>query len=214
MRRRVPGLVFSALLALVVTVLGHNLVFVLTYGAGYSIALARTGHDSRWDDTVRAILAAGALLAVAASLRLIYLHRLVRSIQPEGGRHLSGRVYVRTVLPIWACLYLASTLVFVLRENYERWTVGVGLPGLSVLGSFGFIGPVLVFLIVSLAVAAVAGLFKLGISALEALVAASRARERHALCPARPLPIDSDRPAISVLWRIGAGRAPPDPLPA
>ncbi len=214
MRHRVPGLAFYALMALVVAVIGHNLVFLLTYGSDYSLALARTGHDGRWGETARAILAAGVALALAASLRLVHLNRLVEGLRAGGAGSLSGRSYARTVLSLWARLYLASTLLFVVQENYERWAVGVGLPGLSVLGPIGYTGPLAAFLVVSLLVASVAGLFKWGISALEARVAATRSRVDHVVRQAIPLSTDSDRPAISFLWRDGAGRAPPDPLPA
>ena len=121
MLRRIPALAFTAVLALAVLVVGHNLVFLLTYGPQYSVALVRSGHDGRWNDTVRDVLAASGMLAAAATLRLAYLYRLVRLISPVSG---SGRpslgAYVRVLLPFWGRLFAVSLLLFVLQENLER----------------------------------------------------------------------------------------------
>jgi hypothetical protein len=213
MPRRVPWLTFYALAVLVVAVLGHNLVFLLTYGADYGLALARTGHDSRWGDAVRVVLSAGVLLAAAATLRLAYLYRLVhrvRGLRPGNNGGPSGRSYAQTVLSVWVRLFLISTLLFVLQENIERWSSRAGLPWLTVLGSFAYGGPVIVFMIVSLVVATVVALFRMGIAALEARLAADRG-------PLPPAAEQSgrhrltwpDRPSASILGRNLAGRAPP-----
>ena len=214
MLRRIPALAFTAVLALAVLVVGHNLVFLLTYGPQYSVALVRSGHDGRWNDTVRDVLAASGMLAAAATLRLAYLYRLVRLISPVSG---SGRpslgAYVRVLLPFWGRLFAVSLLLFVLQENLERWSAGLNLPGLGVLGTNDFISPVPVFVLVSLVVAAVAALFRLGITTLEARIAARQARLRPtASTPPRRLPADPRRPTTSILGRNLAGRAPPTPL--
>jgi hypothetical protein len=216
MWRRVPGFMSTAVLALAALVVGHNLVFLLTYGPEFGFALARTGHGGRWDETVRAVLAAAALLSTAATLRLAYLYRLVRRLDRGVGiGWLSVRVYLRALLPLWARLFAISTLLFVLQENYEHWIAGLNLPGLGVLGSFALIGPILVFLIVSLLIAAVAALFRWGITTLEARIAATRTRLRPTSAPARKrLRADPLLPASSILGRNLAGRAPPGSLPA
>jgi multisubunit Na+/H+ antiporter MnhC subunit len=198
--------------ALAVLVAGHNLVFLLTYGPDYALALAGTGHDGRWNETVRAVLTAAVLVAAAGTLRLVYLYRLVRRLNADGWERLSRRGYFRTLLQIWARLFAISTLLFLLQENYERWTVGLQLPGVGVLLSFDGAGPVVVFLLVSLVVGAVAALFEWGIAALEAQIAVGHLRPRAASSPLprrRPEPI---RPSSSILGRNLAGRAPPAPL--
>lgn len=213
MRPRVLGSLLSVMLALAVLVAGHNLVFLLTYGADYGVALARTGHDGRWNGAVRAVLTSAGLLAIAATLRLAYLYRLVRRLRPGSRSRLFGRAYIGTLVPIWALLFVISTLLFVLQENYERWAAGLPLPGFAVLVSFGIAGPVAVFLLVSLVVAAVAALFRWGIAALEARMAASRGRIRTHRSPLRRR-TDPLRPSSSILGRNLAGRAPPAPLSA
>ena len=216
MWRRVPSLVLTAVLALAVLVVGHNLVFLLTYGSDSGVALARTGHGIRWDETMRLVLGAEGLLATAATLRLAYLYRRVRRLSPglvTGG--LSVRGYVRALLPLWIGLFATSTMLFILQENFERWSAGVNLPGFGVLGSTSYVGPILVFALVSLFVAAVAALFRWGVTTLEARVAAARTPARSvAPSPQRRFTLDPDRPATSILGRNLAGRAPPAPIPA
>ena len=214
MWRRVPRLTLTAVLALAVLVVGHNLVFVLTYGPAYAHALARTGHDSRWEDTVRAVLAATGALATVAAARLVYLVSLVRrTTRGRPGAELSARSYGRTLLTLWINLFAVALPLFALQENLERWGAGLGLPGLAVLGSSGAAGPVPVFLFVSLIVAAVAALFRWGIATVEAQIAAGRNAARpSAAQPRRRLPTDPDRPVLSILGRNLAGRAPPAPL--
>ena len=133
MLRRIPALAFTAVLALAVLVVGHNLVFLLTYGPQYSVALARTGHDGRWNDTVRDVLAASGLLAAASTLRLAYLSRQVRLIGPVSRvSRPTFRVYFSALLPLWGQVLAVSLLLFVFQENLERWSAGLNLPGLGV----------------------------------------------------------------------------------
>jgi hypothetical protein len=216
MWRRVPGLVLTAVLALAVLVVGHNLVFLLTYGPGSGVALIRTGHGSRWDETVRVVLSAESLLAATATLRLAYLCRLVRRLSPGFvGGGLSARGYIRALLPLWAGLFASSTLLFVLQENLEHWNAGLGLPGFSVLGSAAYVGPIPVFALVSLLVAAVTALFRWGVRSLEAQIVAGRTLNvPPASSPRRHFGPDPDRRATSILGRNLAGRAPPAPIPA
>jgi hypothetical protein len=216
MWRRVPSLVLTAVLALAVLVVGHNLVFLLTYGSDSGVVLARTGHGSRWDETVRLVLAAEGLLAAAATLRLAYLYRRVGRLSPglaTGGLSVLG--YVRALMPLWIGLFATSTMLFILQENFERWSASLNLPGLGVLGSTDFVGPIPVFALVSLFVAAVAALFRWGVTTLEARGAAATTPVRSvASSPQRRFALDPDRPATSILGRNLAGRAPPAPIPA
>ena len=158
---------------------------------------------------------AGLLLA-AGAVRLIWLARLVRRLgRTDQDRRPRVAAYVRALLPLWARVFAIAILLFVVQENYERWSIGQSLPGLAVLESSALVGPVQVFLLVSLAVAAAGALFTWGIAALEALVEAGRTRhprseESHR--PRRPTGILVR--ASSLLGRNLAGRAPPFCLPA
>jgi hypothetical protein len=215
MVKHIPGLALGAVLALAVLVVGHNLTFLLTYGPQYGMALHRTGHDGRWDEAVQAVLAGTGLLASATAGRLAYLHWLFRRLGPSAAvGSVSVRGFLAMLLSLWVRLFAISILLFVLQENYERWSIGLDLPGLGVLDSSGSLGPVPVFALVSLLVAAVAALFRWGIATLEARIAAKRtcvwprvARELGPISPGR------SRPVISVLGRNLAGRAPPQLLP-
>lgn len=216
MRAHVLGLSLTAVLSLAALVIAHNLVFLLTYGSDYGVALVRTGHDGRWSETVRVVLALVGLLLAAGAARLIWLARLVRRLgRTDYDRRPRVGAYVRALLPLWARVFAIAMLLYLVQENYERWSIGQSLPGLAVLDSSALVGPVQVFLLVSLAVAATGALFSWGIAALEALVEASRTRHPRSEESYRPRrPTDILVRASSLLGRNLAGRAPPLRLPA
>ena len=56
-----------AALAAVAFVLAHDLVFLLTDGGSYGLALARTGHGDQWTGTVIVVAALAAGLAIAGA---------------------------------------------------------------------------------------------------------------------------------------------------
>ena len=66
-----------AALAAVAFVLAHDLVFLLTDGGSYGLALARTGHGDQWTGTV--ILVAALALSLA----------ITRGSDPDAPRHLA-----------------------------------------------------------------------------------------------------------------------------
>ena len=213
MWRRIADLALFGLLSLATLVVGHNLTFLLTYGPEYGAALARTGHGAQWDDTVKSVLAAAGLLRAAAALRLAYLCWLVA--HPTTNRMLGGLsvgAYGRAVAPLWLRLFAISIALFVVQENYERWTAGLNLPGLGVLTPSSVLGPLPVFLLVSLLVAAVAALFRWGIATLEARIAATRLPEQRVASAAGRRRAWEERARGSILGTNLAGRAPPSPL--
>ena len=203
----------AALLALAAMVVGHNLTFLIAYGPDYASRIATTGDGKNWDDTVTFVLAAATLLPIIACLRMAFLLRQVRRAHPGHRVGLSIPEYRRTLLPVWLKLFTASLVLFVLQENQERLGVGLTLPGLSVLGAVGSVSPVLVFALVSLAFAAVAALFRLGIGCLEAIIAKARTESWRG-SPRRQLPRASNPESapVSIIGRNLAGRAPPAPV--
>jgi hypothetical protein len=212
---RISRRLFAGVLALAVFVVGHNLYFLIRYGSGYASEMARTGDGNSWDSTVGFVLVAAALLACLAAVRLGFLLRQVQSSdlrQQVAG--LSATTYVHALVPIWLGLLSASIPLFILQENFERWSAGLPMPGLSVIGVIELKSPALVFALVSLAFALVVALFRLSIERLEALIARGRTRAWvHAPAIHRPGPAAVSIPA-SIISRNLAGRAPPQLLPA
>jgi hypothetical protein len=196
-------------------VVGHNLTFLIAYGPDYASVLAAMGDGQGWDLTVAFVLAAAALLATLACLRLAFLLHQVRAAYSDKRVGLSGAAYLRLLVPLWLGLLSASLLLFVLQENFERWAIGLPMPGISVLGAVGSVSPILVFALVSLAFAAVVALLRLGIGCLEAIIAVART-ESWRWRP-RPYPSGASDPEpapASVIGRNLAGRAPPALAPA
>jgi hypothetical protein len=202
-------------MTLVSLVVAHDLVFLLTYGAGYEDALAQTGHDGSWATAVAVVLAAGIGLFGLATWRLYRLGVVARSIDPATRRHTSSAPgFGRRLFGLWWRLWAATTILFVIQENIEHQRIGEALPGLSVLGSGEYSDAALVIAVVTLAVAVVAALFRWRRDLLVARIASASER-RHAR-PGRTLP----RPAATRDGRpesfVGRGlavRAPPLPAP-
>jgi len=199
----------AALLALASMVVGHNLTLLIAYGPDYTARLTSMGDGKSWDDTVTFVLAAAAMLAITACLRLAFLLQQVRTAHPYQRVGLSGSAYLRTLAPLWLKLFAVSLALFVFHENEERWGIGLAMPGMSVLGTVGPVSPILVFALVSLAFAAVVALFRVGIEFLEAIIAAAR-RQSWSQSPTLPRPKAARESApASIIGRNLAVRAPP-----
>lgn len=215
MRRNFRGFPFRAVLAsvlvLAVFVVGHDLYFLLKDGSGFASDIARTGDGSSWEEAVRLVLAAAALLAIVAAVRLGFLYSQVRG-RPPGQRiaALSLTGYLRMVGRFWLTLFSGSVAMFIVQENYERFSAGLRMPGLAVVGTVGPGSPVLVFALVSLAVAFVVALYRLGVDRLEALIAEAIARTwRRTPQRRRAGWSDPESAPKSVIAHNLAGRAPP-----
>jgi hypothetical protein len=195
---------------LVAFVLAHDLVFLIGYGNAYRDALARTGHDQVWRTTVLVVLAAGAVLLLAAAVRLITLARDVRRARAP---RVTSEPSLRVLLRLWLALAVALALVvavgLVLIENVEHLRIGATLPGLSVLGSQEYPNALLVISAVSSAVGFVAALYRWRLEVLVARVQAlPRAHQIRPTASAR-LVDQVDRRPGSLIGRRLAGRAPP-----
>jgi hypothetical protein len=213
--RRIPAFFATALAALAVLVVAHNLVFFLQYGADYGRNIATTGDGPGWNETVRVVLVASSLLAIAATARILYLLRLLRRLDDHCQ---VGRIpwpgYGRLVAIESVRLFAISLALFVAQENAERWAAGLRMPGVAIAWMFGAASPIAIFSLVSLVFAAVLALFRLSLHVLEALVARRLGR--------RPRPTPAPRhgwreplePAGSTIGRKLASRAPPRTLPA
>jgi hypothetical protein len=210
--RRGRDLLALAALSLAALVLGHDLMFLLTYGLDFGAAMQRTGHGAPWLATVITAATVAGTMTTLAVRRLVALSRLAREV--EGGNvHVRGGAALsdlgRQILRLWAPILVVALALFVANENLERAIVGIRLPGLSVLFGTTHAPTLLVFALVALFVSAFAGLYRWRRDVLAARIVAGRPRwaEDAPVAP-RPRPW-ADRRSPSIIGRRLAGRAPP-----
>jgi hypothetical protein len=192
-------------------VLSHNLSFLAAYGDGTEAALLATGHDARWTSAVEAVIALSVLLGMLGLARLLALLWTARSLERASGTSatVSWRGLARSVLALWAWLLVVTAAWFLVQENVERLSIGEGLAGFGPLVEHGLWGPLLIIPAVTAIVALVGGLFRWGVAALRARIAAAvaaRSRRRPGRF-GRPASVDRCHP--NVLARNLALRAPP-----
>jgi hypothetical protein len=206
-------LTITALLGLVAFVVGHDLVFLATYGPRYLDGLHQTGHDGSWTVLVGLTLLVALTVALIAAWRLQQLRGLAHGL--EGGHvvlavgnasELGRRVLVRS-LPV----ALLAVGLFVLAENVEHLRAGAAAPGLAVLGSPEYtpFAP-LILVGTALVIALVAGLVSWQRDRLAARIAAAERRPRlvGGRAVGRCVSERSSRPD-SILGSRLASRAPP-----
>jgi len=215
MRRPTLRFVASvAALSPVSLVLAHNLVFLVAFGRGAEAALRATGHDEGWASAVRLVLAISTVLGLTTIVRLSHLWRTARRLERDRSLHpqTDWRQLARTVVALWVTLAVVTAGWFLVQENLERLAIGGSLPGIEPLLEGGLAGPVLVIPLISLIVAFIGGLFRWGITALRARIAAAKAAPVRPK-PARVLPpVDADHRRSDVPSRHHRLRAPPAPL--
>jgi hypothetical protein len=206
--RRLLGFLAMTSVALVVA---HNLVFLLAYGAGFDEALAHTGHDGSWGTAVAVVLAAAFGLAGLGVWRLYRLGIAVRSMgMTEGSLRPEPKDFARRLVGPWLRLAGATTFIFVVQENLEHQHAGLGLPGLSVLGSAEYPNAAFVIAAIALAVAFVVSLFRWRRDVLAARISAARAprfRARPTIERRRANWVEHRHASIVV--HQFSGRAPP-----
>jgi len=208
-RARVPGLLIYAALSAVALVLVHDLAFLLTYGSAAGDMLTRTGHDGRWTDAVVLVLSIGGAMLGAACWRVT---SLVRSIHEAGGaevRSASHGAPLRMFLAQALTIAVASGILFLLQENVEHLAGGEAMPGLGVLCSAEYPVTLPLLVLVAIALAGLATLFRLRIAALERLLARARPPLRRPALRQRRAPLIDVLPLRSRLGRGFALRAPP-----
>jgi hypothetical protein len=204
-------------LSLVAFVLSHQLVFLHTWGNAYEEALRLSGHGGPWTFTMVTVLLLTGVLTVAALRECARLAQRAREVE---GRRDSPRdertvALLLPTLRLWLVVVAIATTLFVLVENIEHLAMGAPLPGLSVLGSAEYYGPLPIIALVSLAVAFIGALFDWRRAVLLSRIRATRASFSR---PAASLPPRdgglSDRRPETHIGRGLAGRAPPVLLPS
>ena len=209
-RGRIVG---AILLGLVAFVLGHDLVFLATYGSRYLHGLGQTGHDASWPIVAATAILIALAAAASAALRLGRLSRLARELEGHRIVVVRGRAsdLGRRVVDRWLAIAPVAMVAFVVAENVEHVRSGLGAPGLAVLGSAEYtaLAPLILGL-ASLLVALAAALFGWQRDMLASRIAAARRRPAYRR-------VEPDAPALaihlvsprSILGARLAGRAPP-----
>lgn len=208
------------LLLVVALFTAHDAVYVAQFGLGGRLAEVMTerGHDGYWVGMLALAGVALVLLAAMTGSILLGLRRRLRTVVPLRREHPSGSSYLGEVLRLWRVLLPATLLLFGLQENLE-YLVAHG----DVIGIEAVIGPnaplaLPVLALVTLALAALGGLVRWRIAAMEARLARSIARVRRRIEAAAPprewRTIHAAAPHRWTLGRLDAGRAPPRTLPA
>jgi hypothetical protein len=199
-------------LTMVALVLSHQLVFLHTWGNAYGDALRRSGHGGPWNFTMVTVLLLTGALTVAGLRECARLLRRARELEARRGapRDESTAALLGPMVRLWLALAAGTIVLFALVENLEHFAVGAPLPGLSVLGSAEYNGPLPILALVSLLVAFVGALFNWRRAVLLARIRAARAAFRRPAavrpsCDART----SDRRPETYIGRGLAGRAPP-----
>jgi hypothetical protein len=199
-------------LAAVAFVLAHDLVFLITDGGAYGLALARTGHGDQWTGTVILVAALALTLTGLGAIRLISLSRLAHELNAGDTIVRAGRLedLVGHLVRAWLVILPVALVLFVGVENLEHLSVGLPAPGLSVLGSSQYHSVIAVFAVVSLLAALVDALYRWRRDVLVARIEAARARlqQRPAVVARRALPW-VDRRHASITGNRISGRAPP-----
>jgi hypothetical protein len=204
-----------AALAAVAFVLAHDLIFLITDGRLYGVALAQTGHGDQWTGTVVIVAGLATTLAIVGIARLISLTRLARELDAGDLTVSRGRLgdLGGLLLRSWLVILPIALLLFIVVENLEHLSVGLPAPGLSVLGSSQYHSVIGVFVVVSMLAALVDALYRWRRDILVARIEAARARlaRRPARIARRSLPWVDIRHASITGNRI-SGRAPPAPF--
>jgi hypothetical protein len=204
-RRRAP---FGAM-GLLTLVLGHNLVFLVGYGAAYREALSRSGHGGAWTTAVVVVLALGLGLLLAAAVRIAVLTRQARALGPVPVGLRARPAFLPGLVSLWGRLALTGTALYTIQENIEHLRAGADLPGLAVLAPAGSPDTLVIVATVATGVALVGQLFRWRGAVLTARIAAARLRLPRATASfSRPLQDASARPS-SILGLRLAVRAPP-----
>jgi uncharacterized membrane protein len=190
-------------------VLAHSLIFLAAYGASFSDAMSRTGHDHGWLSAAAAALTLGGSLLAAMAWRL---HRLRRTARQAGAVRLPTEpgpvAFLKHWMVWWVALTVAVAVLFVIEENLELSRIGDQLPGIRVLASAAYPGAAGIIAAVTLVVSLLGALLGWEVDLLEGRIRAARYQMHVGLTTIAPIDV-IDRRQGSILGRGLAGRAPP-----
>ena len=200
-----------AFLIAVAFALGHQITYVVEYGSNAGGALARSGHTFDWTLAVASVALLSILLGGLAARELHRLSGRARGLANGGSRRSSLAALVGDTVPLALAVLVASLIVFVIVENLEYAAAGLVSPGLSLLLSPEHQVTLIVFELVSLAVAFVAALYRWRRDVLVELIERARSLFLRRRAPLGARPVALTLPASSIVRSTPPGRAPPLP---
>ena len=212
MPRRIAGVLIAVGLQLVALVLAHELVFLARYGSLYGEALVHAGHGGTWSAAATTTLVLGALLSIAAILRLARLGILVRHHDSTVASPARAIFLVRSWIRIGPRIAILTVALLTLQENVERGALGGHPFNPGILLTPEYAGGLWIAFAIGLVVGLVAALFEWRQGVLLAHLRALRPSIPPRPARARPTPVDAERPVESLLGRRSALRAPPPAL--
>jgi len=198
-----------AFLAAVAFALGHQVTYLVEYGANASQALARSGHELQWTLAVVSIACLSLLLAALAARELLRLSRQARGLKSSDDPRFTLSALAREVVLLALGVFVAALVTFVIVENVEYAAAGLPPPGLTLLMSPEHQQTLLVFELVSLAVAFVAALYRWRRDFLVELIELALRLCLHRRASLGPRPTAQTMPAHWIIRRRPPGRAPP-----
>ena len=205
---RLADKVALAILVAVCAVAAHQATYLLGVGGGRSGDAASTGgHDAYWAPLVVLVLLAAMVLSFVALRQLPRLAAHARHLDRGSHPDRERRTFMWNAATLWMRLGLATAVVYVIQENFERDLVGESLTGLDALAAHGLL-PVLVILVTSLVVAVVAALVRWRCEVLLARLARADMQHPHRAFRSAPRPVSARLPRHSVP-AAGGSRAPP-----
>lgn len=200
-----------AFLIAVAFALGHQITYVVEYGSNAGSALARSGHDVDWTLAVASIALLSVVLVALAVRELRRLSGQARGLGAAPSRGSSLADLIADTVPLALAILIVSLVSFVVVENLEYAAAGLASPGLSLIFSPEHQQTLIVFELVSLAVAFVAALYRWRRDVLVELIELARRLRLHGRAPLGTGPAVLTLPASAIVRSTPPGRAPPLP---
>ncbi len=200
------------LLVAVSAVAAHQATYLLRFQGVARAVVDEPAHDAVWAPLVVLVAFAGVAVGAVAWLQLRRLGAHAAHLRGVAHPRPELLSFIGDAASLWLRVGLATACVYAIQENIEHVLAGLGPNGLDALFAHGPL-PVLVVLIASFLVAAVAALVRW--RCRELLERIARARSRRARRPARSprLSLSIRLPRPIALGARGS-RAPPETMSA
>lgn len=133
--RRLRQIAVLATLVMASLAASHELIYLLTYGAGpeYALAMRDGGHDRYWTSFILTVAGVSLVLTVIAVRLLHRLHRqtsLVRTGRLSEDRGFG--LFARQAARLWLLVSAGTVAAYLAQENLETIAAGHPVPGLEV----------------------------------------------------------------------------------